>query len=925
MEKVIRPSDIGYTIISRFESTLRDFLSNKLLILYGDTYLLGIPSGIQEKTNKRINTEVIESVNEFLEFTDFIDLREIILFKSLFRYYFDTDKITLNDFCIMMDELYELRCKIMHSRGLLTSINIDNLYTHTKEIAHALNDFGKEYLSFLEKFEKIPAEYILPIPDAINLNKETKKYSIPNNLPTPDYEYDGGFVGREDDIKKISKLLLGDLHNVITITGAGGVGKTALALRIVQIILNGNPTKFEGMVWLSAKEDKLSVVGIEDIEPTIKSYEELLDTILDVMGFEHQDSTIEHKELDVKTIFEISSNFLIVIDNLETINDAEIINFILDAPQNIKILITSRRGLGQVERRYELNQLREREAVALFRQLAIEKNLLDLAKIQDDTIKMYVKKVACYPLAIKWVIGHVALGKDINYMFEQVNSEKSDISLFCFDNIYKSLEECSKRLLCTLSCYDTPLAAGVIQYVANVTTEEFEDSIRDLILVSLIIQEQTKSDEGEIKTRYNLLSLTRGFVRNQLDRNTSLKKEFEDRMKTVQNTIEEAERAKKQYKFSLHNFGAITDEEKIATLIAQTAYQKYQSGRYDESIDDYKRAIEIAPRFASIYRNWAVMESTEGHSLEADKLIKKATDLNPSDPQIWLIKGNIKRKEGKIKEALEAYTKAMELIPNDYVIINAIGNCKSRLGEYEEADTLFKKALMIEKKELSTSNKQEVINRTSIAENLKRWAEAFSRERDYKNAQNKLSSAFEECQKALVIDENDQRTKILFKQVQLDLAYVYKKIDLNSAIKIFENIVVETPKKVAEIKIVLSAYKELITIYVNNSNSDKALKFAQGFYKISHFAENDLRKKIKSLLDGLQDNTSRKGKIIHVSCEKGYCIIESSVAKGDTYLAHIYDFLEQPNYLDGSYLNKDVSFIPSNIKDKKKAKRIAIT
>jgi hypothetical protein len=30
---------------------------------------------------------------------------------------------------------------------------------------------------------------------------------IINNLPTPDYEYEGGFVGREDDIKAIIKYL----------------------------------------------------------------------------------------------------------------------------------------------------------------------------------------------------------------------------------------------------------------------------------------------------------------------------------------------------------------------------------------------------------------------------------------------------------------------------------------------------------------------------------------------------------------------------------------------------------------------------------------------------------------------------------------------------------------------------------------------
>ncbi len=733
MSNSINRRDIGYTIISRFEETIRNFITHNIRILFGD-FKEGIPNGIIEKVMSRSQQSDFETPLDFLEYTDFPDLKEIILYKGVYKYYFSSYSLSQAEFIQIMDELYNIRCKIAHVRGMFSSIDTDQLFENTRDISHAMEEHGANLLNFLDELENNPEKYTTTIPDNFINENFLKNTQLPNNLPTPDYEFEGGFVGREDDIKKIIKLVTGDIHRVITITGAGGVGKTAIALKVIQNILKDMPNIFDGIIWLSAKEKKLSALGIEDIEPTLKNYDELLDMILEVMGYGIIESTLEQKEKDVNTAFDfLHDRLLIVIDNFETVTDDRINNFILDPHPNVKILVTSRRGLGQVERRYELNQLKEKEAILLFRKIALDKKLLSLSKLDDETIKIYVQKVACYPLAIKWVIGHVAIGKDINSIVNLVTKEKSDIALFCFDQIYNSLTQQSKKVLCALSLFDIPPQAGVLKYVTNLSQEEFEDSISELILVSLVIQEQTKTEHNDITTRYNLLSLTRGFVNNQLDQNTILKREIEERMRAVQNTVEEAERAKKQYRFSLHNLGATTEEEKLATLLAQTAYQKYQGGRYAEALENYKRASEIAPRFASIYRNWAVMESNEGHSIEADQLMKKASELNPNDTQIWLTWGNMKRKENKIKESLDCYLKAKEIDPNDYVVLNSLGQAKSRLGDYSEADQLFREALMNKANVIVDSVKHQVINRTSIADNLGRWAESLSRDRKFKD------------------------------------------------------------------------------------------------------------------------------------------------------------------------------------------------
>lgn len=294
-------------------------------------------------------------------------------------------------------------------------------------------------------------------------------------------------------------------------------GKTALASKVVEQFLKPSSNRFEGIIWLSAKENKLSYLGIEDVEPTIKNYEQLIETVLEVMGFPHStNSSLEEKEHDVKVVSELYKCILLVIDNLETITDEDIVNFLLDIRINyptIKVLITSRRGLGQVERRYELKELKEKEAVQLFRLIAKDKRLDNLVKLDESTIISLVKKLSYYPLAIKWMLGQVAIGKDINEVIESIDETTSDISKFSFEQIYNSLSDSARKILCALSCFDDSPAAGVLNYVVGIEKNDLEDGIKDLILVSLVISEQFKNEQRELFTRYILLPLTRGYVR----------------------------------------------------------------------------------------------------------------------------------------------------------------------------------------------------------------------------------------------------------------------------------------------------------------------------------------------------------------------------------------------------------------------------
>lgn len=922
--------DAGYTIISRFEEEFRGFLHDKLVCLY-DNLLANIPSGIVSKASERHGSPDWDDLSDFFENIDFPDLKEISIYKDHYRSILN-DFMDKSEFSDTMNELYLLRCKIAHVKGYFTSIDLDKLIELTDLIASKLN--FERFIGLLIKIKTDPNSVIIKIP-ADFVEDYLGRSGIIHNLPVPDYEYEGGFVGRDEDRKKILQLLQSEKFSVITLTGSGGVGKTSLALKVIQDITERpEKTVFDAIVWLSAKENRLSALGIEDIEPTLKNFEELLDTIIDLFGFrsELKDEDIKTKEDLVTTLFELTNKVLIVIDNLETITDQRIINFIFDAPIKVKFLVTSRRGIGQLEIRHELKELKAKEAVYLFRQIAKDKQLPKLLSLTDDVIKNYTSKVSYYPLAIKWVIGQVAKGRDINKIIESIHTSDSDISKFCYEQIFGLLSEPCKKVLYTLSLLDTPPTASILQYVVEFEDQQFEDIINELILVSLVIPEHFQDTNKEITTKYVLLPLTKGYTRIQLSKNVELREYLNNRINDVENTITTTERAKKEYKHSLYNFGAKSDEEKVATIIAQTAFQKYQTGLYDVAVEDYKRAQKIAPNFAPIYRNWAIMESYENHLTEADKLMEKAASLDSKDPQIFLIWGNIYRKGSKHIEANKKYSIAHSLAPNDPIVLNAYGQAKSRLGEYEEADRLLNLAIKCDSDFMSI--KHEVINRTSLAENLINWSDFLIRDRNYGEAEKKLNSALTHCTVALEANARDPKLFSTLSKVNLKrgILYFHMKYD-RKAIEALSAVINSHAQYFKHSLFKLSALIELGEYYnKNNKNNElnRILEIIDKEYTNSQILRRIEYKMLQDRLHKLKGGSSDENRIIgtikEVNVNRGFVIIQS--ADDETFLGHKFKFNPPIQDLEIILKGQSVSFtslIVNGDDSKKQAINIKLT
>jgi LuxR family glucitol operon transcriptional activator len=884
----INRKDIGYTIYSRLEEALRSWIRENLLN-FGRQWLLHVPPGIWDKAEDKspsVSRDKTDDPADLLEETDIPDLAEIVCYKNAFLVFVPHDSFTQEVFRDRTRILYDLRCKIAHVKQSFTAIDLDLLIEVAESFLPILSKHGDELRETLACLKTNPESVVIHIPSDFFFEcDQTTPYL--HNLPPSDYDPDGGFIGRKEDLKKIRSLVLGDLDRVVTISGAGGVGKTALAHRFCVSLLQQPSMPFDAIVWISAKEEKLTLTGIEPIEPTVRNYEEVLDSILEVYRwFDILESDLPRKEEYVALILQASQKaILLVVDNLETIQDERILQFIKDIPRPNKVLITSRIGLGEVERRHPLKEMSRIDAITLIRTVAREKGADALVRLPDNVLYKYAQRMSSYPLAIKWVVGQVALGKDIDRLVDSLTATSGDIARFCFDHIYDAfLSDDARMVLCCLAASDGPLTRGVLTHVSGLQSDQLDKALRDLALASLVIQEQEESGDRTIVTKYSLLPLTLGYLRAKLQSQPELWRTIHARMELVGGRMDEATKAGRQYRYALQDLGATTDEERIAASWALTAYQRSQIGDYAGAVEAFKRAVEIAPNFSRAYRNWATVESAEGYHERATELMEKATKLSPEDPTLWFVWGNIEKRRGRLDLARRYFQRALGLSPNDGAVLGGLGEVEKRSGSFQEADRYFQRALAIPSD--VRTYKHEVITYTAIADNLRRWAEALWKDKQTDAAIAKAKAAYDHASRAVQMTGSDLRARDTLQETAFQLAMLLSDTEsMDVAFPFFEKAIVLDSKRTKERKITSIACYHLARKLFSSGRIDEAKRYYRIGERATKFRTGEDRRRYESLRTELFE---RKliGMISYVPPNAAYGFIEREDAPGQTVFVH---------------------------------------
>ena len=136
------------------------------------------------------------------------------------------------------------------------------------------------------------------------------------------------FVGREQEIAQVKRLLEEDKNRLLTLTGPGGCGKTRLALAVASEMVG----RFEGGVWL------VELASLSDPELVPQALAQAL-SVREQPGVPLTDTLADHLR---------EKRLLLVLDNCEHLTEAcaRLVQTVLISCRRLQVLATSREALG---------------------------------------------------------------------------------------------------------------------------------------------------------------------------------------------------------------------------------------------------------------------------------------------------------------------------------------------------------------------------------------------------------------------------------------------------------------------------------------------------------------------------------------------------------------------------------------------------
>lgn len=139
----------------------------------------------------------------------------------------------------------------------------------------------------------------------------------------------------------------------------------------------------------------------------------------------------------------------------------------------------------------------------------------------------------------------------------------------------------------------------------------------------------------------------------------------------------------------------LRDTEKEQT--PESFYQKgnvyRRSGKYEDAITAYTKAIELQPEYSAAYNNRGLSYKNLGKYAEAIEDYTTAIRINPNYAIAYNNRGLVNKTIGKYDEAIADYEKAIELNPNYSTAYNNLGAAYNSLEQYGIAIAYLNRAL----------------------------------------------------------------------------------------------------------------------------------------------------------------------------------------------------------------------------------------
>jgi tetratricopeptide (TPR) repeat protein len=331
--------------------------------------------------------------------------------------------------------------------------------------------------------------------------------SFHNSLPNQPY-----FFGRKDELEKIANALDPEAQGWgVLISGPGGIGKTALAIRAGHLASDKDyPIK----IFLSAKVTQLTPQGVEDLQDfMLPNYMTLLAELARELGDENIAKIDPNFRANEARRMLAEKHTLIIIDNLETFDEKterpRVFQFLSRLPRSCKAIVTSRRRIDTPAEIIRLDRLKQEDALELIAKLATRNKHLAKAT-EQERLSLY-ETTRGNPLLIEWIAGQLGNPKSQCRTISDAiqflgNAPKDNDPLeFVFGDLLDTFTEHETAVLAALTYFTQPAEVEWIAEIAKITTQQAETALEDLADRSVLVMEDPK---------YLLPPLTATFLRH---------------------------------------------------------------------------------------------------------------------------------------------------------------------------------------------------------------------------------------------------------------------------------------------------------------------------------------------------------------------------------------------------------------------------
>jgi hypothetical protein len=314
--------------------------------------------------------------------------------------------------------------------------------------------------------EEINNAQLLPTLPMGEAPKVAPHLHIPEVLRVPFVSRKGR--NREDIVEHLKEELAPHNNRLITLWGAGGVGKTAIAVEVARALVGAYSQR---VVWVNAD-------GREDF-----GISTLLDEIATQLGKEDlRKLALEPKEEQVAAAL-TTAPALIVLDNFETIPPEEGRNCAewLAQPAMCSALITTRENIRQAHRNIPTDPLHPEEAQELLRRTISEAH--DQQAFANLDRERVIQVSEANPLVLQWIVRQIDLAQDAEEVLEDLKHGEGTAAERVFNRSFElaQLDNGGRAVLLALAMFVPSATRKALAEVSGLGKDKDRKRFRDAV------------------------------------------------------------------------------------------------------------------------------------------------------------------------------------------------------------------------------------------------------------------------------------------------------------------------------------------------------------------------------------------------------------------------------------------------------------